>query len=73
LGALESGVAAKYLGTTEAVLVGGIVTLMVVAAAAILAPKLRKLRLDPAKAAERDITVDASLDADVTGKPVSAI
>ena len=47
LGALESGVAATLLGTVPSVWAGGIVTLLVVAAAAALAPKLRRLSLDP--------------------------
>jgi MFS family permease len=45
IGALESGVAAKLLGTIPAVWIGGVVTLLVVAATALLAPELRKLDL----------------------------
>jgi MFS family permease len=45
LGAFESGVAAKLFGVTRAVWLGGIVTLLVVSAVSIKAPKLRKLDL----------------------------
>ena len=45
IGALESGVAAHYLGTVRSVWIGGIITLLVVAATAGLAPGLRNLRL----------------------------
>ena len=47
IGALESGVAAKLLGTTRSVWLGGVVTLLVVGATALLAPKLRGLHLEP--------------------------
>jgi MFS family permease len=46
IGAFESGVAARLLGTVPAVWVGGIVTLLVVAATALFAPKLREMDLD---------------------------
>jgi MFS family permease len=46
LGALESGLAAGWLGTTRSVWAGGLLTLLVVAATASAAPRLRKLRLD---------------------------
>lgn len=49
LGALESGVAAAWLGTERSVWMGGCVTLLVVAAAYLLAPKLRSLSLDPSR------------------------
>ncbi len=45
LGALESGVAAKLLGTVPSVLFGGTMTLIVVAVTAWRAPKLRELEL----------------------------
>jgi MFS family permease len=45
IGAFESGVAAKLLGTQASVVFGGIMTLIVVAVAWIKAPKLRKLHL----------------------------
>ncbi|HWA98413.1 MAG TPA: MFS transporter [Pirellulales bacterium] len=64
LGALESGVAASLLGTVRSVWLGGIVTLVVVAGAAILAPKLRQLSLDPKVAARRDAEVDRQMDAE---------
>lgn len=43
LGAFESGVAARLLGTVRAVVLGGFASLLVVAATARLVPKLRKL------------------------------
>jgi MFS family permease len=46
LGALESGLAAAWLGTIPSVLAGGTVTLLVVGITTILAPRLRELRLD---------------------------
>ncbi len=45
LGALESGLAASWLGTARSVWVGGIVTLLVVAVTAYLAPELRGMDL----------------------------
>ena len=47
LGAFESGVAATIFGVVPAVMLGGLVTLVVVAATAVLAPQLRTLNLDP--------------------------
>lgn len=47
IGAFESGVAASLLGTIPAVFLGGVVTLFVVAATAVFAPKLRNMNLDP--------------------------
>ncbi len=52
VGAFESGVAAKLLGTVPSVWIGGAVTLVVVAAATILAPRLRNLDLTTAKPRE---------------------
>jgi MFS family permease len=46
LGALESGLGASWLGTVPSVLAGGTVTLLVVLATSLLAPRLRNLRLD---------------------------
>jgi MFS family permease len=45
LGALESGVAARFLGTIPTVWIGGVVTLLVVAVTSYFAPELRKLDL----------------------------
>jgi MFS family permease len=45
LGALDSGVGAKLLGTVPSVLFGGTMTLIVVAVTAWRAPKLRELEL----------------------------
>ncbi|MEG3791122.1 MFS transporter [Lysobacter sp. CCNWLW3] len=45
LGAFESGVAARLLGLVPSVVFGGCMTLLVVAATAQLAPKLRRLNL----------------------------
>ena len=47
LGAWESGMLAAWIGTVPCVAVGGILTLGVAAAVALLAPQLRKLRFDP--------------------------
>jgi MFS family permease len=44
IGAFESGVAARWLGTARSVVLGGMATLGVVAAVAWLVPTLRKLR-----------------------------
>jgi hypothetical protein len=65
LGALESGVAARLVGTVPSVWIGGIVTMVIVAAAAWRAPKLRALSLDPTRTLQRDAEVDESLDAAV--------
>jgi MFS family permease len=62
LGALESGVAAHFLGTRRSVWLGGLATLAIVATAAVLAPKLRRLSLDPGQTMRRDAEVDESLD-----------
>jgi MFS family permease len=45
LGAFESGLAAHFMGLVPSVLFGGVMTLIVVATTARLAPKLRKLDL----------------------------
>ncbi|NTV61500.1 MAG: MFS transporter [Chlorobiaceae bacterium] len=45
LGAVESGIAARLLGLVPSVIVGGLMTLGIVAATTGLAPKLRKLEL----------------------------
>lgn len=45
LGAFESGVAAKLLGTVRSVVFGGSMTLLIVLTTGILSPKLRKLDL----------------------------
>ena len=52
IGALESGLAAAWLGTVPSVLAGGTLTLVVAGVTAILAPRLRKLRLDQVKVVE---------------------
>jgi MFS family permease len=49
LGAFESGVAAKIFGTVPTVVGGGLITLGVVAAVALLVPTLRTLDLDVAE------------------------
>jgi MFS family permease len=68
LGAFESGVAASLVGTVRSVWIGGIVTLIVVAASAGLAPKLRRLSLDPQSVVRRDAEVDEQLDAEDEGR-----
>ena len=45
LGAFESGLAARLMGLVPSVIFGGIMTLLVVATTARLAPRLRKLDL----------------------------
>lgn len=45
IGAFESGVAAKFMGTTASVVFGGCMTLVVVAVVWVTAPKLRALHL----------------------------
>jgi hypothetical protein len=62
-GAFESGLAAALLGTATSVWAGGVVTLLVVAGAAVLAPKLRRLNLDPSQIRPRDMEPDESLGA----------
>ena len=47
LGAFESGMLAGLIGTVPCVGVGGLITLVVVATAALWAPQLRRLRFDP--------------------------
>jgi len=44
IGAFESGVAAKRLGTVPSVVLGGLITLGVVGVTAARAPELRRLR-----------------------------
>jgi hypothetical protein len=44
IGAFESGVAARLMGTVPSVIFGGAMTLVVVGLTAVLSPKLRKLR-----------------------------
>jgi MFS family permease len=46
LGALESGLAAAWLGTVPSVLAGGTITLLIAGFTTLLAPRLRTLRLD---------------------------
>lgn len=62
LGAFESGIAAAALGAVPSVWIGGIVTLLIVAGAASLAPKLRSLSLNPGQCLRRDEEVDKMLD-----------
>jgi MFS family permease len=52
LGAFESGVAARLFGTIPSVIGGGILTLVVVAVTAVLAPTLRSLDLSTAEPSE---------------------
>lgn len=53
LGALESGVAAALFGLGRSVWLGGAATLVLVAAATLVAPRLRRLQLDPTRRARR--------------------
>ena len=45
IGAFESGVAAKFLGTVPSVIFGGIMTLLIVSFVTIISPRMRKLKL----------------------------
>ena len=45
IGAFESGLAAKLMGTVPSVIFGGCMTLVVVAATFVFAPKMRKLKM----------------------------
>lgn len=47
LGAMESGLTAKWMGTVPAVVFGGIMTMIVVGATYFSAPVLKTLKLDP--------------------------
>ncbi len=49
LGALESGITAKWMGTVPAVVFGGVMTLVVVGVTYLKAPILKTLRLDPSE------------------------
>ncbi|GAA4021481.1 MFS transporter [Deinococcus rubellus] len=66
LGAFESGVSAKLLGTARSVWLGGIVTLIVVGVTAYLAPELRAMNLTdiaedhPAEDREPEVETHAS-------------
>src|SRR5262245_33067790 len=55
LGALESGLAAGWLGAVRSVWAGGILTLVIVASTAIFAPRLRRLRLDQFPLADEQV------------------
>ena len=46
IGAFESGLAAKFMGTVPSVLFGGCITLLTVLVAALCAPELRRMNLD---------------------------
>ncbi|HEV7811230.1 MAG TPA: MFS transporter [Candidatus Limnocylindrales bacterium] len=56
LGAFESGVAARAFGTVPSVVAGGVLTLAVVAATAMLVPALRTLDLDRAEPGDDGLT-----------------
>jgi MFS family permease len=60
LGAFESGFAARLFGTVPTVVAGGILTLGVVGAVALLVPSLRSLDLDTAEPTELAPAVAAS-------------
>ena len=71
LGAFESGVAARLLGTVPAVVAGGVVTLAVVAVVAVLVPGLRGLDLenaappdDPGRAGHASAQIGSGLRSD---------
>jgi MFS family permease len=56
LGALESGVTAKWMGTVPAVVFGGIMTMVVVVVTYFSAPVLKNLSLEPKETNETDKT-----------------
>lgn len=56
LGALESGITAKWMGTVPAVVVGGIMTMVVVGVTYFSAPVLKTLKLTPPNTNETDKT-----------------
>jgi len=60
LGAFESGLAARLLGTVPSVLVGGILTLAVTGLVALAAPALRRLDLREAAATARELEAEAA-------------
>jgi MFS family permease len=59
LGAFESGFAARVFGTVPTVVAGGVLTLGVVGAVALLVPTLRHLDLDNAEPAEEAVSAGA--------------
>lgn len=60
LGAFESGISARLFGTVPTVVAGGILTLGVVGAVALLVPSLRGLDLDTAEPTEDAVAVAIS-------------
>jgi hypothetical protein len=60
LGAFESGVFARFFGTVPTVVAGGILTIGVVGAVALLVPSLRGLDLDTAEPTEDAAAVAVS-------------
>jgi MFS family permease len=60
LGAFESGFAARVFGTVPTVVAGGVLTLGVVGAVALLVPTLRHLDLDNAEPAEEAVSAAAT-------------
>jgi MFS family permease len=61
LGAFESGITARLFGTVPTVVGGGILTLGVVGAVALLVPTLRSLDLDNAAPTEDPVAVATSV------------
>jgi len=60
LGAFESGLAARLLGTVPSVFLGGLVTLGVTGLVALLAPTLRRLDLREAAVEARELEAEAA-------------
>jgi MFS family permease len=60
IGAFESGLAARVLGTVPSVFLGGVVTLVVTGLVAIVAPSLRRLDLRDAAVAARELEAEAA-------------
>ena len=53
LGAFESGVTARLMGTVPAVVFGGTMTILIVVFTALTSPSMRRLELAPAADSER--------------------
>jgi len=69
LGAFESGFAARFFGTVPSVVGGGILTLAVVGATALLVPSLRTLDLDTAEPGDDGLGPIDTLDTLIAATP----
>ena len=62
LGAFESGLAARVFGTVPSVITGGILTLAVVGATALLVPSLRTLDIERSRPTDDDVSGSGRID-----------